>query len=161
MSKTTITTFTADDLVRHVPELGALLRACVHDGASVGFVMPCGVDESESFWRGNVLSSLRAGGLVLLVARQGETIAGTVQLAYDTMPNQRHRAEVRKLLVHPGLPPPGHRAVADDGTRTPCAWIAAQPPHARHPHWRPRGAALYRTGLSDSRRDPRLRSWHA
>src|ERR1700761_7225325 len=103
MSKTTITPFTADDLVRHLPELGALLRACVHDGASVGFVMPCGVDESEAFWNGKVLSSLRAGGLVLLVARQGETIAGTVQLDYDTMPNQRHRAEVRKLLVHPAF----------------------------------------------------------
>src|SRR6201996_326173 len=101
MSKTTITPFTADDLVRHLPELGALLRACVHDGASVGFVMPCGVDESEAFWNGKVLSSLRAGGLVVLVARQGETIAGTVQLDYDTMPNQRHRAEGRKLLVHP------------------------------------------------------------
>ena len=103
MSKTTITPFTADDLVRHLPELGALLRACVHDGASVGFVMPCGVDESEAYWNGKVLSSLRAGGLVLLVARQGETIAGTVQLDYDTMPNQRHRAEVRKLLVHPAF----------------------------------------------------------
>ncbi|WNC91813.1 GNAT family N-acetyltransferase [Paraburkholderia sp. FT54] len=103
MSATTITSFSADDLVRHLPELGALLRACVHDGASVGFVMPCGVGESEAFWRGKVLSSLRAGGLVLLVARRGEAIAGTVQLDYDTMPNQRHRAEVRKLLVHPGL----------------------------------------------------------
>jgi ribosomal protein S18 acetylase RimI-like enzyme len=103
MSKTTITPFTADDLVRHLPELGALLRACVHDGASVGFVMPCGIDESEAYWNGKVLSSLRAGGLVLLVARQGETIAGTVQLDYDTMPNQRHRAEVRKLLVHPAF----------------------------------------------------------
>jgi ribosomal protein S18 acetylase RimI-like enzyme len=103
MSKTTITAFTADGLVRHLPELGALLRACVHDGASVGFVMPCGIDESEAYWNGKVLSSLRAGGLVLLVARQGETIAGTVQLDYDTMPNQRHRAEVRKLLVHPAF----------------------------------------------------------
>jgi ribosomal protein S18 acetylase RimI-like enzyme len=101
MNATTITTFSADDLVRHLPELGALLRACVHDGASVGFVLPYGVDESEAFWSGKVLSSLRAGGLVLLVARQGDAIAGTVQLDHDTMPNQRHRAEVRKLLVHP------------------------------------------------------------
>ena len=63
--------------------------------------MPHDVDESEAFWRGKVLPSLRAGGLMLLVARHGDTIAGTVQLDYDTMPNQRHRAEVRKLLVHP------------------------------------------------------------
>ncbi|MFP3656833.1 GNAT family N-acetyltransferase, partial [Burkholderia sp. SIMBA_052] len=37
------------------------------------------------------------------VARLGDAIAGTVQLDYDTMPNQRHRAEVRKLLVHPAF----------------------------------------------------------
>lgn len=101
MSALTITPFSADDLADHLAELGALLRACVHDGASVGFVMPHGIDESEAFWRGKVLPSLRAGGLTLFVARHGEAIAGTVQLDYDTMPNQRHRAEVRKLLVHP------------------------------------------------------------
>jgi ribosomal protein S18 acetylase RimI-like enzyme len=97
----TMTSLCADELAGCVAELGALLRACVHDGASVGFVMPYSVDESEAFWRGNVLPSLREGGLILLVARLGDTIAGTVQLDYDTMPNQRHRAEVRKLLVHP------------------------------------------------------------
>ncbi|MFL9995320.1 GNAT family N-acetyltransferase [Paraburkholderia sediminicola] len=103
MSTTTITSFSADDLVRHLPELGALLHACVHDGASVGFVLPHSVEESEAFWRGKVLPSLRAGALVLFVVRHGEAIAGTVQLDYDTMPNQRHRAEVRKLLVHPAF----------------------------------------------------------
>ncbi|SDR30592.1 hypothetical protein SAMN05443245_4446 [Paraburkholderia fungorum] len=97
----TIVSLSADDLIGHLSELGALLRACVHDGASVGFVMPYGIEESEAFWRNKVLPSLRAGGLVLLVARYGDAIAGTVQLDYDTMPNQRHRAEVRKLLVHP------------------------------------------------------------
>ena len=101
MSAIVITPLTADELVRHVSELGALLHACVHDGASVGFVMPYSVEESEAFWRGNVLPALRSGGLMLFVARQGDAIAGTVQLDHDTMPNQRHRAEVRKLLVHP------------------------------------------------------------
>jgi ribosomal protein S18 acetylase RimI-like enzyme len=38
---------------------------------------------------------------LLLVARQGNRIAGSVQLDSDTPPNQPHRAEVRKLLVHP------------------------------------------------------------
>ncbi|MFM0038723.1 GNAT family N-acetyltransferase [Paraburkholderia strydomiana] len=103
MSAITITPFSADDLVRHLPELGALLHACVHDGASVGFVMPYGVADSEAFWRGKVLPSLRAGRLMLFVAREGDAIAGTVQLDCDTMPNQRHRAEVRKLLVHPAF----------------------------------------------------------
>ncbi|RAS21116.1 GNAT family N-acetyltransferase [Paraburkholderia bryophila] len=101
MSAMTITSFSADDLERHLPELGALLHACVHDGASVGFVLPCSVEECEAFWGGKVLPTLRHGRLVLLVAREGDAIAGTVQLDYDTMPNQRHRADVRKLLVHP------------------------------------------------------------
>jgi ribosomal protein S18 acetylase RimI-like enzyme len=103
MNATTITPFSADDLVRHLPELGALLHACVHDGASVGFVMPYDAVDSEAFWRNKVLPSLRAGGLLLFVAREGDAIAGTVQLDYDTMPNQLHRAEVRKLLVHPAF----------------------------------------------------------
>jgi ribosomal protein S18 acetylase RimI-like enzyme len=103
MSATTLTLFSADDLVRHLPELGALLHACVHDGASVGFVMPYEAEDSEAFWRNRVLPSLRAGGLLLFVAREGDALAGTVQLDYDTMPNQRHRAEVRKLLVHPAF----------------------------------------------------------
>ncbi len=36
-----------------------------------------------------------------MVARKDGRIAGSVQLDYDTPPNQPHRAEVRKLLVHP------------------------------------------------------------
>ena len=37
----------------------------------------------------------------ILVARQNGRIVGTVQLDLDTPPNQPHRAEVTKLLVHP------------------------------------------------------------
>ncbi|WGS53206.1 GNAT family N-acetyltransferase [Paraburkholderia sp. D15] len=101
MSTLTFSAFSADDLERHLPQFGALLHACVHDGASVGFVMPHDVDDSEAFWRDKVLPALRDEALILLVARDGDAIVGTVQLAHDTMPNQRHRADVRKLLVHP------------------------------------------------------------
>ncbi len=44
---------------------------------------------------------MRGGGLLLLAARQDGRIVGTVQLDHDTPANQPHRAEVRKLLVHP------------------------------------------------------------
>lgn len=44
MNALTIPPFSADDLERHLPELGALPHACVHDGARVGFVLPYGVD---------------------------------------------------------------------------------------------------------------------
>lgn len=93
--------FTAGDIASHVRELGALLHACVHDGASIGFVLPFTVSDSQAFWSGKVAPAVRRGGLVLLVARQEATIAGSVQLAHDTPANQPHRAEARKLLVHP------------------------------------------------------------
>lgn len=86
---------------REIPALAALLHDCVHAGASVNFIMPFRLDEAEAFWRGKVLPPLRAGPRVLLVVREGRGIAGTVQLSTDTPPNQPHRAEVTKLLVHP------------------------------------------------------------
>lgn len=98
---TTITTFSADDVAGHLGELGALLHACVHDGASIGFVLPHTQADGEAWWSGKVLPALRGGGLVLLVARQEGRIVGAVQLDCDTPPNQPHRAELRKLLVHP------------------------------------------------------------
>jgi ribosomal protein S18 acetylase RimI-like enzyme len=100
-TQTTISIFSADDLESRIREFGALLHACVHDGASVSFVLPFTPDDSEAFWRKKVLPAVRDGGSVLLVARQGGRIAGSVQLDHDTPPNQPHRAEVRKLLVHP------------------------------------------------------------
>jgi ribosomal protein S18 acetylase RimI-like enzyme len=97
----TISIFTADDVVRHRRELGALLHACVHAGASIGFVLPYTEDDGEAFWSRKVLPAVRDGARLLLVARTSGRIVGSVQLGYDTLPNQAHRAEVSKLLVHP------------------------------------------------------------
>jgi ribosomal protein S18 acetylase RimI-like enzyme len=98
---TAISVFSAADLADHISELGALLHDCVHAGASISFVLPYSRENGEAFWRRKVLPGLEEGGTVLLVAREGTRIAGTVQLDCDTPPNQPHRAEVRKLLVHP------------------------------------------------------------
>jgi ribosomal protein S18 acetylase RimI-like enzyme len=46
---------------------------------------------------------VRDGRRLLLVAWAHERIAGSVQLDYDTPANQPHRAEIRKLLVHPAF----------------------------------------------------------
>jgi ribosomal protein S18 acetylase RimI-like enzyme len=99
--RTNIATFDAGDLENHLGELGELLRACVLDGASIGFVLPFPQEEAEQFWTTKVLPGVRAGTRVLLAAWIGERIAGSVQLDHGTMPNQPHRAEVAKLLVHP------------------------------------------------------------
>jgi ribosomal protein S18 acetylase RimI-like enzyme len=81
--------------------LGDILHATVHAGASVGFVLPFSLAEARSYWTAKVLRSVRNGSRRMLVAREHDTIIGTVHLNIDTMPNQAHRAEVSKLLVHP------------------------------------------------------------
>lgn len=84
-----------------MPALGALLHACVLAGASVNFVLPFTIGEAEAFWRDRIVGPARQGGRIVLAARAGGRIVGTVTLAVDTPPNQPHRAEVTKLLVHP------------------------------------------------------------
>ncbi len=87
----------------NVDELAKLMQACVHAGASINFIMPFPIDESLDFWRRKVQPALHEGSRVLLVARQEGRIAGSVQLDCDTPPNQPHRAEITKLMVHPDV----------------------------------------------------------
>ena len=84
-----------------VRSLGDLLHDCVHAGASVSFILPFSLDDAAAFWRDRVLPAVEAGTCLVLVARRGEQIAGTVQLDLATPPNQPHRGEIKKLLVHP------------------------------------------------------------
>ncbi|AXE28866.1 GNAT family N-acetyltransferase [Chromobacterium phragmitis] len=84
-----------------LPELAELLHACVHDGASIHFVLPFSVEQAAAFWRDKTLPGVAGGGRVLLAALLDGRLAGSAQLDCDTPPNQPHRAEVCKLLVHP------------------------------------------------------------
>lgn len=97
----TIVTLSAVELEAALGELAGLLHDCVAQGAAVNFVLPFPLAASEAFWRGKVLPGVAGGRLLVLVARRAERIVGSVQLDHDTPPNQPHRAEVRKLLVHP------------------------------------------------------------
>ena len=81
--------------------LGELLHAVVHTGAGVSFVVPFAVAAARAFWVEQVLPGVRAGTRRVLVARDAGRIVGTVQIDCATPPNQTHRAEVLKLLVHP------------------------------------------------------------
>lgn len=81
--------------------LGSVLHACVHAGASVSFILPFSHDDAKAFWRDHVLPGVRAGSRRVVLARDAGQIVGTVQLDLATPPNQPHRAEVKKLLVHP------------------------------------------------------------
>jgi ribosomal protein S18 acetylase RimI-like enzyme len=82
-----------------IPELAAVLADCVAGGASVSFMGGFGLAEAAMFFKG-VFDSVGKGDTILLAAKDGRRIVGTVQLGLDTPPNQPHRADVKKLLVH-------------------------------------------------------------
>src|SRR5215813_14485553 len=106
-------TFTLDEIERWRPDetrveadlrsLGDLLHDCVHAGASVSFILPFSREEAVAFWRDKVFPAVEAGTCHVLVARRDGQIVGTVQLDLATPPNQPHRGEIKKLLVHPSL----------------------------------------------------------
>jgi ribosomal protein S18 acetylase RimI-like enzyme len=82
------------------PRLSEILVDCVHHGASVGFLDPLEPAEADAYWQ-RVERAVADDRCVLLLAAPAEGgLAGTVQLHVDTLPNQRHRATVSKLLVH-------------------------------------------------------------
>jgi GNAT superfamily N-acetyltransferase len=80
-------------------QLASVLVDCVEGGASVSFMSPFSQGEALAFF-GKVANSVAAGDTVLLAARLAGKIIGTVQLGLDTPPNQPHRADIKKLLVH-------------------------------------------------------------
>lgn len=90
-----------DILADEIGAFAALLHTCVQQGASVGFLLPFELEAAEAFWRDRILPRRTAGHAVLWAARCRGSLAGTVQLNLDTMPNQPHRGEVTKLLVDP------------------------------------------------------------
>ncbi|MGH9313393.1 MAG: GNAT family N-acetyltransferase [Vicinamibacterales bacterium] len=81
--------------------LGEVLHAVVHTGAGVSFIVPFSLDDARAFWLDKVLPVVRARTRRVVIARWGARIVGTVQLDLAVPPNQQHRAEVAKLLVHP------------------------------------------------------------
>jgi len=91
-------------LAADLSRLCALLAACVRAGASVGFMEPLAPGEVEAYWQ-TALRGAAEGGRLILVAREapGGAVAGSAQLALESRANGRHRAEVQKVMVFPGL----------------------------------------------------------
>jgi GNAT superfamily N-acetyltransferase len=82
-----------------IDELAGVLADCVEGGASVSFMLPFGRDDARIFFD-KVIASVERGETVLVAAKLNGRIVGTVQLGLDMPPNQPHRADIRKLLVH-------------------------------------------------------------
>lgn len=78
--------------------LAELLVDAVESGAAISFLPPLSLAEAERWWRRTTESA--SSRYALLVARDEEGIVGSVQLHPAWAPNQPHRAEVAKLIVH-------------------------------------------------------------
>jgi GNAT superfamily N-acetyltransferase len=91
----------AASVERDLDMLSEVLHAVVHVGAGVSFVVPFSLNEARAFWIEKVLPGVGARTRRVVVARENGQIVGTVQADFATPPNQQHRAEVVKLLVHP------------------------------------------------------------
>ncbi len=90
---------TQQGLDDHLPDLAEILHSSVHNGASVGFILPFSIEESRNFWISKVRPGVATGDTILMVAKFSGRVAGTVQLDCATPPNQPHRGVVAKLLV--------------------------------------------------------------
>lgn len=83
---------------RDLDELAELLSDAVHGGASVSFMQPFSIADARTWWHETIeQASPRA---IILVARDDSGIVGSVSLHPAWAPNQPHRADVSKLLVH-------------------------------------------------------------
>ncbi len=81
-----------------IRELGDLLVDAVESGAAVSFLAPLARETAVAWWRSTLAAP--PARAVFLVARDADGIAGTVQLQPAWAPNQPHRAELCKLMVH-------------------------------------------------------------
>lgn len=75
-----------------------LLMDVVEGGGAVGFLPPLTEGEAGAFWD-KALADL-AHRHILIARDAAGRIQGSVQLIPATMPNQPHRADIAKLLVH-------------------------------------------------------------
>lgn len=95
---TTIERLDRPALSSDVQALAILLVNAVESGAAVSFTLPVSLVQAEEWWRRTLEGSHPKA--VFLVARVEGRIIGTVQLHPAWAPNQPHRADIAKLLVH-------------------------------------------------------------
>jgi len=81
--------------------LGEILVGTVARGGSVGFMHPLDQRIAEEFWAG-ALAAAGRGERIVLGGFDGDVLVGTVSLLLDCPPNQRHRAEIAKMMTRPG-----------------------------------------------------------
>ena len=99
MSQADITVLDAAAVTAAIDELSDVLVDCVEGGASVSFMLPFGRADAAKYFE-KVVASIARDETVLVAAKLDGRIVGSVQLGLDMPPNQPHRGDIKKLLVH-------------------------------------------------------------
>lgn len=89
----------APELREHLDGLAAVLADCVAGGASVSYMAPFSQDDARAQFT-SWAAEIENGARLLLAAFRDDEVVGTVQVVFAAPPNQPHRADVAKLLVH-------------------------------------------------------------
>ena len=84
---------------RRIPELALVLQDCVAKGASVSFMNPFSLAEAIGYFT-DIAESVARQEIILFAAIEKGRAVGTVQIHPSWKPNQPHRAEIAKMLVH-------------------------------------------------------------
>jgi GNAT superfamily N-acetyltransferase len=90
---------TASEARESLEALGEVLADCVAGGASVSFMAPFSQGDAVAFFE-KLLPEIERGERILLAAYADGKLVGTVQVSHAWPPNQPHRADVAKMLVH-------------------------------------------------------------
>lgn len=89
----------ADEAHAHLDGLAAVLHDCVEGGASVSFMAPFSHEDARTVFEEYAAEVERGRRLLLAAFLDGEVV-GCVQVLLAVPPNQPHRAEIAKMLVH-------------------------------------------------------------
>ncbi len=89
----------AGEAAAKVADLADLIVDAVAHGASVNFMAGFDRTQAVAWWRG-IFPDLATGARLLLVAQDADRVLGTVQVVPAPQPNQAHRADIAKMLVH-------------------------------------------------------------
>jgi ribosomal protein S18 acetylase RimI-like enzyme len=84
---------------RAISDLCEVLSDCINGGASLGFMLPFEAKDAVDYW-GEIADAVEKGGIILAVAELEGRVVGTVQIGLASKPNQLHRGDLMKLLVH-------------------------------------------------------------
>src|SRR6476620_10436190 len=79
--------------------LAGVLADCVAGGASVGYLAPFSHADARAVYEDYVRDAAEGRRVILGAFLDGDLV-GTAQLVLAAPPNQPHRAEVARVLVH-------------------------------------------------------------